>query len=466
MEKTKKDGLSLSSDLKPPVNKPKGSDETKEYQTYGLELVIIGVVSFIAIIAFTILTYKVFIRDRVKSSAEYNTATYFVVNSETLKEHLLSPMEAMRFKDLRVSEKDNYGICEITFELFLKNGLVEHLRLGLVKVADFWLVYQARLSPDTPSEYLMVSTYQKILMMLERLDYQDAKTAQIMLKLLKKEVRDPNLMEYLSARVNAMDGNTTFARQILSDLSHRVGYGRLAVEFERAMVYFSEREYKKATDVFEVIVKDYEAAKAKEDRYSRARSIFSGLPKDPFIAAFSHDNILADTYKNMALAYYEQSQYQKGLDYAEKAIDQAQKNNSKVVYSSANFIKAMNLFRLKRFDDADQSFKLVIQDLDNNNLSQKAWAYYYRADIAARFSRHQAALDYYETAVNLDPFNYLLRKGAIDYLLNRNLAGDLEVALSLSLRGISYEVEKSFFQDRAAQIYARLGLRDKSRAID
>lgn len=448
-----------------PDSTPTPSAAPQVVKVYGVELVLIGIVGFIAILTFTILTYKVFIRDRVKKSEEYNTATFYVVNSETLREQLLSPMESMEFRDIEVTEREDYGICEITFDLHLKNDLVEVLKIGLVKVSDFWIVYEAKLSPNTPAAYLLVSTYQKVIMMLDRLSYQDSTTAQMMIELIRKEIRDPNLFEYLNARVNAIAGNSIYAKQILDDLQHRVENSVLAVKYERAMIHFTDLDYTKALEVFAEIIAEYDRTSVEDESY-KPESIFDGLPKDPLIASFNHDNILADTYQNMALAHYNLAQYEEGIRYAEMAITKAEDTDSNSVLSTAMFVKGLNLFRLKRFDDADSVFSDVIADLDNTNLSQKAWAYYYRADIASRFSRNRESLDYYETAVGLDPFNYLIRQGAIEYLVNRNQAGDYEIALGFAIRGVDYEVEKSYFKEKAAQLFQLLSLPDKTRSFN
>lgn len=427
-------------------------------QTYGTELVLIGVIVFIAIIAFIILSYKLFIKERVKKSTEYNTATYYVVNSETLKEHLLSPMESMEFSDLNVTENENFGVCELEFELHLQNDLNEKLRVGLVKVADFWIVYDVVMSPDTPAAYQLVSTYQKIITLLNYLSYQDTKLAEIILELIKNETRDPNLVEYLSARVQAMAGNETYSAQLLDDLKYRVAYSKLAVMYERAMIHFAESEHEKARDVFKEIIVEYDLATESEDRLSRSRSIFSGLPKDPLIASFSHDTVVADTHQNLALTYYHLGDFSTGLEQAELAIEKALSIGSKSIQSTSLYVKALNLYELKEFEKADLTFENVIADLDNHNLSQKAWSYYYRGQIAIRLGSEEECLDYFERAVSLDPFNYVIRLDTVRYLMNRNYNGDLEIALGLALRGIQYDVEPERFKDLAQKISARLGI--------
>lgn len=438
--------------------------EKKKIETHGLELVFIGVIVFVAIILLTIVTYKIFIKERVKKSVEYNAATYFVVNSLSLKEYLLSPMQSMKFKDIQVTEKENYGICQINFTLTLNNNLTEEIEIGLVKVADFWIVYDAIISPNTPSAYYLVSTYQKILLFLERLDFQDYQTAEIYLDLIEKESRDPFLLDYLSARVNAIAGNSTYAYQLLDDLGKRVQYSRLSIWLEQGMIEFEREKFEEANFFFQKIVDEYATLKAIEKK-SEGKSIFDGLPKDPLIATFGHDNVMAEAYKMLAESYRKTGQFEKSLELADKSIEHAKAIHSRVVLSASLLIKAFSLFDLNRYEAADEVLKEVIHDLENPNFSQKAWAWYYRAIIAVSINRNDDALDYYETAMGLDPYNSVFRKGAIEYLIKRNLVGDLDIALGYALRGIDYEIEKSVFQDLASRIYSLLGLEDKTKRM-
>lgn len=439
--------------------------DRKPVKTHGLEMVIIFMISIVAILAVTILAYKVFIEGRLRESREYNAATYYVVNSKTLKEFLLSPIVAIDVDDLMVSERKDYGNFSIDFTLGLENGLTESLRLNVIKVADFWVVRDVIMAPETPSAYALVSTYQKILLLLENLQYGNVESARVYLDWIKQEIRDPNLYDFLAARVNAYAGNTTYAAQLLDDLKHRVGYGRLAVLFERAMIHFTEGKFDQAVGLFKQILKEYEEQREAEDPRLRARGLFAGLPKDPFIAIFSHDNIRAQTYQNMALAYTELGDFQKGLELSEKAIELAGEINSKVVRSSSLFVRALSLYKLGQYKNAEDAFDEVIADVDNTNLSQKAWAYFYKAEIASRFERPRDALDYYETAVGLDPFNYLLRKRAVEYLMDRSLSGDLEIALGLALRGLHYNVRPEVFKDLAVRLYERLGIGNRATGI-
>lgn len=428
----------------------------EKIKTHGLELVFIGTLLFAALITLTILAYKVFIVKRVKSSTEYLTATYFIENSEMFKEELSSPVYAMAFDDINVSEKENYGVCEIRFTLLLKSGLTTDIQLGLIKAADFWIVYETILDPGTPNARFLTSTYQKILMIMERLNYQDGLTAEVLLKSAGKEMLDHNLLHYLQSRVKGVLGLSTDVAQILDGLVHRVHHSRLAVLYEQALNDFVRQNYDKARLVFEQILTEYEQAKVQEQHSSRLESIFAGLPLDPFLAGFNHDNIQAETFQNLALTYHELGEHEKGLEMAELALKKAEEIKSTVVWSSALFVKALNLYKLERYEEAEKTLDDVISDMENPNLSQKAWAYYYKADIAARFSRPRDSIDYYETAVVLDPFNYVIRRGAIEYLMSRGGAGDMEIALALAIRGVHYEEQKGLFEMLAERIRQRM----------
>jgi tetratricopeptide (TPR) repeat protein len=440
------------------------ADEEK-IQTHGFELVLVGIVVFAAIIGSMILSYRFFIIERVKDSEEYNTATYFVVNSETLKEQLLTPMESLRFDDIHVVDYQSYGLCEISFNLILKTGLVQRLKVGLVRVADFWIVYEATLNPDSPAKVPLLSTYQVVIEVLARLEYQDMSMARAYLNLLKKDLRDPNLYDYLSARVSIAENNDVYAAQLLDDLQERVAYGKLSVIFERGMIDFSKEDFNAALIAFHEVQSQYEKELQNKSGEDENAILFSGLPKDPFIASFEHASVYASACQMLALAYHRAQQYDLGLEWSLKAIEQADKIKSKIVRSTALYVKALNLYSLQRYLEAESAFTDVISDIDNANLSQKAWAYFFKGEITVRLGSQADSLDYYEAAVNLDPTNSVIRKGVIEYLISRNLTGDYEIALGVALRGLDYGVEKEVFRKYLSNLYGRLGMRDKSGSL-
>lgn len=440
------------------------ADEEK-IQTHGFELVIVGIIIFAAIIGSMILSYKFFIIERVKDSEEYNAATYFVVNSETLKEQLLSPMESMRFDTIHVENYESYGLCEISFNLILKTGLVQKLTIGLVRVADFWIVYEATLNPDSPAKVPLMSTYQVVIEILQRLEFQDVTMARAYLNLLKKDLRDPDLYDYLSARVNIAEKSDLYASQLLDDLKERVSYGKLAVIFERGMIDFDQENFNAAITAFHEVQSQYEKEIKGQSGQDDNSILFSGLPKDPFIASFEHASVYTSACQMLALAYHRAQQYDLGLEWSLKAIEQADKIKSKIVRSTALYVKALNLYSLQRFPEAEAAFTDVISDIDNANLAQKAWAYFFKGEISVRLSSQSDSLDYYEAAVNLDPTNSVIRKGVVEYLINRNLVGDYEIALGVALRGLDYGIEKEVFKKYVSNLYGRLGMKDKSESL-
>lgn len=456
-----------------------------QIKTHGWELALIGIIGFAALIGSMLAAYHLFIVGRVKTSEEFRVASYFAVNSYSLREKLGGTVSELQFKDIDVDESGGFGVCEIYFKVRLTGGKKRNLGVGLVKVADYWIVYEAALDPLSESRREEIaSTYQGILLFLEKIDYQEYAEADALLKTIRSEMRQPDLEDLLAAKLNVGNGNTEYALQLLNDLAGRARYSKAAVLYEQALVYFNRQDYAQAVSILEKIETEATAFDPKPKPSSESadeesetsseddaedevdESIFGNMPKDPFIASIDPRNVLASSRKLMSLAYNYAGDYQKGLDWAVKAIKQADKIKSAVIRSSAVYLKALNLYSLGRYDDADTAFADVISDLDNPNLSQKAWSCYFRADIAARGNNPEAGLDYYEMAVNFDPSNAMIRQGAITYLAERNYIGDLEIALGLALRGIDYGVEKDTFKTSAADLYRRLGLPDRTQQMN
>lgn len=439
-------------------------------RTHGAELVVIGILTFAALLGTMIGAYRLFIVGRVKSSEEFRTASYYASHSADLRGRLSGPVDKLRFEDINVNVSEGFGVCEIYFDLVLTGGKVEKLAVGLVKVADFWIVYEAQLHPGTEGEIQLTSTYQAILLFLEKIDYQEFEEAAALLEMIKGELRQPSLNDFLAAKLNAGNGNEVYAQQILNDLASRLKFSKPAVMYEEALLHFNRQDYPKAIEVLNRIEASFAGSGAKktpegaeeEWEEEEERGLFEGLPKDPFLASLDPENVLASSRKLMALAYNYAGNFEEGLKWSEKAIQQAEKIDSAVIRSGAVYLKALNLYSLGRYKDADKEFADVISDLDNPNLSQKAWSYYFRADVASREGRPEDSLDYYEMAVTLDPTNALVRQGAIEYLMSRNYVGDDEIALGMALRGLDYGVEKGKFKALASDLYGRLGVADKT----
>jgi tetratricopeptide (TPR) repeat protein len=434
-------------------------------RTYGAEFVFIGVLSFAALIGMMIVAYRLFIVGRVKSSEEFRTASYYAANSSDLRSHLSGPVEDLRFEDIDVNESEGFGVCEIYFDLALSGGKIEKLAVGLVKVADFWIVYEAQLRPGASDAVELRSTYQAILLFLEKIDYQEFDEAAALLHLIRGEMRQSPLEDFLAAKLNAVNGNDTYAKQVLSDLAARLEFSKFTVLYEEALLHFNRQDYAQAVDTLNRIESLYAAEKDREGTDGRG-GLFAGLPKDPFLAELDPENVLASSRKLLALAYNYAGDFEQGLKWSEKAIEQAERIDSAVIRSGAVYLKALNLYSLGRYQEADKEFATVISDLDNPNLSQKAWSYYFRADVASREGRPEDSLDYYEMAVTLDPTNAMVRRGAIEYLVARNYVGDFEIALGMALRGLDYGVEKDQFKTLASDLYRRLGLADKTAQME
>ncbi|MCP5463605.1 MAG: tetratricopeptide repeat protein [Deltaproteobacteria bacterium] len=444
------------------MNNPKAQD----IKTHGIELVLIGVVGFMVIIAFTIFSYHFFVKDRVRESEEYKTAVHYVKTSSSLKEQLVAPLVSFDFTDIRVSESNDFGHCFVYFDLVLENQLKESMRVGLIRIGDFWIVAEAELNPDTKLSYKLETPYKRILVFLTSLSYNNDFYVGLYLGHLQRELLDSRLLLLLEAKVKAYVGDLQKAQELLIRLQDRVGYSELAVLFERAMMHYAAGEFPSTINLLHDVIRKYDEDKAKSLRNAYKKSIFSRMPSDPFTSLLDHDVILAEAYRNLAVVYYDAKNFEKGVAAASMARMIALQIKSDTIASSALFMLGVHLHFLDRLHDADSVFKQVIEDVKNSNLSQKAWAYYYRAEHAKRWRREEFVMDYYERAVNLDPFNPVIRRDAIMYLMARNYAGDLEIALSLSLRGIQYGVSDPLFRTLSSQIYSRLGIRDKSQLVE
>lgn len=459
-------------------NKPK-------IRTHGFELFVIVILGFVVMIVFIVLAYRVFILERLKKSPEYQTANYYLTKSKTLilelageeidyskpLKEIENPIEHISLDKMDVNEKDEYGYSNVSFHVLLKNGLNVRVKIALARYADFWIVAGVNLNPGLPHEIRMSSTYDKILVMLERIDFNDAATAAAILGYIKSETWDAKLVYYLDARVNYASGNFTYAAQKLDDLLRDAGYARLAVMYERARVHLSLRDdashpgqMQMAIQMLLDIESLYEKFYAKL-KPSRLRNFFSSMPKDQLIASLDAASILASSRRTLSLAYYFDKKYDQSLSWAEKTYDQAKLINSAVLMNDAEFIMGQNLYYMARYDEADVMFDAIIRDAGNANLVQKAWSYYFRADIAARLQKNTVALDFYEMAISLDPLNETIRRAAIRFLVRRNYTGDLEIALGWALRGVDYETQGNIFKQIASKLYSMLGLRDKTQII-
>ncbi len=406
----------------------------------------------------TLFAYRVVADAEIKKAPEYRVAVQFVRYSDALQDVLVGRLGTIDYEDLRVSEKGGYGLCEIAFRLALKDGLSDTLRVGLVKVADFWFVYQAELNPDEPRKAVVESTYQKVLLFQQDVDLNDIESAKYFLEEIRKENSDPVLMAYLNAQWLTADGKYDEAITSLASASSDAHYALPAIAYQKGLAEFGKGDYAMAINSLKSLVDIIAMA---QNNVS-AEGLFENLPKDPFLASVNPRTILASSQKTLALAYVYSKDYEQGLAWAEKAIAQSTRIHSSVTRLNAIYVKALSLFYLQRYDDAEAAFRVVAIDIDNANLSQRAMAYYYRGYIAAHAAKHEEALDNYEIAVSLDPLNVRIRSDAITYLINRNFAGDYEIALGLAIRGMDYDTDGTTFKTLAASLFGKLGLPDKT----
>lgn len=435
-------------------------------KTYGFELVLMATVGFFAILFATIMTYQLFIKARVKSSPEYKTATYYVTHSLSLKNQLLSPITRLEFDDINVIREGEFGKSSVDFDLYLENGVQEKLSIIMVKVADYWLVVDARLQPGALRQINLSSTYSKLVQFFTFLHYQDTQSARAMLELIQSEIMDLGFYDLVVAKLNSIEGNSTYAKQLLRDLADRSKYSKLSIFYDQAEIEFFEGNYDSTHKKLDELFLFYQNSLFQEKQKGVLSTVFKKLPSDPFNSNFNEDLILAQAYLLRSRAYVMQNKHDLASQAVDEAIQAAQKAKSSKNYSFGLYFRALIYYDLQDWKAAEDAFNQVINDSANLNLTQKAYSYYYKGYIADKFKRYKDALDYFETAVTLNPFNPTVRKGAIEYLMSRGYVGDLEIALGMSLRGIQYNVGAEDFKSLAGQIYARLGLPDKSAAVD
>lgn len=429
-------------------------------RVHGVELVIIAVMIFVALLSGILASYRYFIIGRARVSPEYLAAEHFVNHSIDVREALPSPLDELEFVDIRVLERDSYGIGEFKFNAWLENGERVPVRIGLVKVADFWIVYSAVLGRGKANRKRPESTYDRIITLMQDLTFDSHAGAEARFPVLRDGIRDDVLRDYLEAlALSRLDPEQ--ALMLLDGIENRVTHAKLAVLSLESQIHYDRQNFTKAIEILNRMEWVYEHETV-EHNEKILTGIFAGLPKSPFLADMDPDNVMASARKLMSLSLSAIGQITESLYWAERAIEQSEKIKSSVLRSSSLYLKALSLYDLERFGDADRIFAEVIADIDNPNLSQKSWAYFFRAEIAARQVRHQDSLDFYELAITLEPTNAMIREGAIRYLMLRGLTGDLEVALGLAIRGIDFGVERLKFLDLASQTYRQLGLKDRT----
>lgn len=432
-------------------------------RVHGLAWMVVAVLSFAILLSAIILAYRAFIVGRAKNSMEYLTAEFYVSHSLSVRENLGADLSQVEFTDIRVRERDNHGVCELKFLLTLADGSTRSLRAGLVKIADFWLVYNAVLGGGKNASKRLSSTYDKIVSLTEEMTFANLAAAKVHFGDFSGEIYSATLKSYLEAYVWSHE-DPARSLKLLEDLENQVVHAKLAVLYLEAQLHYDLKNHARAIDTLKRMEWLYEHETILLDR-KFLDGIFASLPKSPFLANMDPDNVMAQARKLMSLSLSAIGQNVESLHWSERAIEQADKIGSSVLRSSSLYLKALSLYDLDRLPDADRAFAEVIADIDNPNLSQKSWAYFFRAEIAARAGRHQDSLDFYELAVTLEPTNAMIREGTIGYLKQRGFVGDLEVALGLAIRGIDYGVDRQIFIGLASELYLKLGIPDRTAAM-
>lgn len=418
-----------------------------------------GVLIFTIALVLMFSSYSYFIRKQVESSDEYETAVKFVKTSKDLHESAEIDLKDLHFKGLQITLKNNVGQSQIQFA-----SQDNEIHVGLVRIADYWIVYDVTLHKPSGA-FPVTGTYELILNYLIDWSLKDIESAATSYEMAVQEIHNSHLREYLAAKQAALLDNLDKAQIAFEKNLKKAQESRAAILYDRAFLFFNAEQYAEALKVLSPLVTEL-SGKQSENPADLEPGLFQNLPKDPLVANYDHQNILAKSYKLMALCHYNIDDFENGVLMAEQALTQAENINSSVLSQSALYIKGLNLHAAEDYKLAEEVFDEVIMDIDNPNLEQKSWAYFFKSDIARRENRQQEALDYLEFAINLEPKNSNIRKEAIGYLIERNYTGDLEIALGLALRGIDYGVERELFKDLSSQLYQRLEMPDKTWSLE
>lgn len=416
-----------------------------------------GLLSSVLLLIFLGSSYYFFISSQAKSSREYQIAKSFLENSPELKEKKIDSSD-LSFQSHRVFLKNEIGMSELKFSIPNKATVY----VELTRIADFWIVYTAKVQLSKQKAIYLQSSYEKALNYLIDWDLKDYESSENNYDLAQKHIADQNLIQYLKAKHRHLNQNYSGALQLLSHLEKQSNLIKPTLFYDQALVYFDLEEYQLALENLQKIEITLLALEKQPKNQAIVLNYFSELPRDPLAANFNPQNVLAKSLKLKALIYYNLEDFENGIAAADQAIKQSQKINSSVVQSTSLYIKALNLHASGNYKLSEIVFDEVISDIDNPNLAQKSWSYFFKSDIARRENQHDDALDYLELAITLDPQNSLIRKQAVSYLMERNYLGDLEIALGIALRGIDFGIEKSLFIDLSSQIYKRLDLPDKT----
>ena len=435
----------------------------KNLRISGFKFVILGTATFALLIALIIMIYFLFVEDLVINSKEYEAASYYIANAKLLQENFLTPIEAIRYDDMVQFDKDHIGRASIIFKVQLKHNLKEKIQIEMLKFGDFWIVISAVKNPRTPREEVSVSTYSLILSFLENVEFGNYKMAESYLYYIEKELLSPFLVDFLKAKLYAIGPNQAqkeLALSLLDDYTvDRMGFFKTAALYQKAKILYKLYRDQDAISVLLKLDKNFEE-KLKTDPASLT---FRSENKDPFLAAIEPISVLAEARLLLSQVYLANQNHSEAKKWAIRSQNLAKIIKSSVVFSQALYIKAQALYFLKENKAADLAFKQVISNVDDPDLRRKAWAFYFRGQIAAQDSRHEDSLDYFDTALNLQPTNFTIRNSVILYLIKRNFKGDLEIALGFSLRGIDYGFQKALFEDHAKKIYRLLGMTYKNR---
>ncbi len=393
--------------------------------------------------------YQIFVLQHAENSIEFKTAARYLTNSQDVQSIVKIAKDQLTLKDVVLTSKNNINLTVMQFAI-TNNPEFAFAEISLLQRAAFTLVYEASAITKTAEKVLLTSTFENLNNYFLSFNMGNVTSSQKTLTLLQAEILDTNLIEYLQAKQRWLEHKLPESLAIINSLSEKLPMRATTLHYDKALLYHENNEHELAIEELKKLIKATPIAD------------HTLLPTDAWSVNFNSPVLVIKSHILLAKIFYDQQNYDQGLFWAKEAATWASTFDSSVLLNNALYLKALILQAQGDIKLASLVFDEVIKDPANPNLGQKSWAHFFKSETAIRENRHTDALDELELAIDLDPKNPVIRQKAIQYLVERNYPGDLELALALALRGAQLGAEKDTFIHLASQLYQRLEIPDKT----
>lgn len=393
--------------------------------------------------------YQTVVLQHAKNSTEYKTAERYLVNSPNVINILKIKKTNLLLRDVILTTKNSLHLSVLQFAI-TDDPEFAFAEITLLQHDAFSLVYEANIVTKSYEKVLLTSTFENLNRYFLSHHVDDIKTCQKTLSLLQEEISDPNLTDYLQAKELLLEQKWSESLTLFDSLLKRLPQNAITLHYDKALLYHNKNEQTLAIEELEKLIK------------TTALATKTPLPADPWSVNFSPPILIMKSHILLAQIFYDQQNYEQSLFWSKEAATLASSFGASVLNNNALYLKALALQAQGDIKLASLVFDEVISDPENPNLGQKSWAHFFKSETAIRENRHNDALDELELAIQLDPKNPNIRQKAIQYLIERNYPGDLELALAFALRGAQVAHEKENFVHLASQLYHRLEIPDKT----